>query len=432
MQTRGLTAALLAAPDWPLIDVSEDTGCDGLVARYLEHPDQHNIVFTQAPPGLSGCLVSASLMEELAQRTRLSTIGGLLTYQPHAPQADPIARDANVQIDHAVRRSLIRATFDSPRQHRLLRRALDGRKIDETPIASLVSAIEKVGSSPSDALPPHIIIELTTQRPGNGVIARHAGGEPDREPLSRPLAEQIFGQLSAETDWVVTFDGAGDPLRHDEFDACVHLAREAGARAVHVRTALLADRAVLDRLLACEVDVISVDLHADRAATYKSTLGLDRFKDVLLNMQYIIDHRRPLAGPPGTAGFALPWLVPRLARCAETYEDIESFYDRWQHMLGTAVIESPLPSARGDDEPGAGLFQAITPPRVMHREGLRRMMILSDGSVPISEPDLPCARSAGNVAAMPLIEAWRNLVSERLAFQAARDPDALELRTCPS
>lgn len=429
MQTRSLTAALFAAPDWPLIDIGEGTGCDGLVGRYLEHPDQHNIVFTQAPPGLSGCLVSTSLMEELAQRTRLSTIGGLLTYQPHAPQADPIARDANVQIPGEVRRSLIRATFDSPRQHRLLRRALDGQEAGTLSTVSIVSAIEKTGSIPSDELPPHIIIELTTQRPGNGLAARHRCGDVEREPLSLPMAERIFEQLGAAGGCVITFAGAGDPLLHDEFDTHIRLARQAGVLAVHVRTALLADQAILDRLLACEVDVISVDLHADRAATYNNMLGLDRFKDVLLNMQHILDHRRHLSGPPGTAGFALPWLVPRLARCAETYEDIESFYDRWQHMLGTAVIESPPPLARGDDRSDGGLFEAITPARVLHHEALRRMTIFSDGSVPISELDLRCDRTAGNVATMPLIDVWGNLVNERLMLQRTLDPDAPELRT---
>jgi hypothetical protein len=430
MQKHGLTAALIAAPDWPLIDVSEETGCDGLVARYQEHPEQHNIVFTQAPPGLSGCIVSTSLMQELAQRTRLSTIGGLLTYQPHAPQADPIARDANVQIDHVVRRALIRATFDSPRQHRLLRRALDGRETHKASVRSLVAAIEDAGADPPGELPRHVIVELTTQRGANGLIARHPCGEPGREPLPRPLAERIFAQLGATGDCVLTFAGVGDPLLHDQFDAYVRLAREAGIVAVHVRTALLADHAALDRLLACGVDVISVDLHADRAATYEKMLGEDRFKDVLLNMQYILDHRRHLAGPPGTAGFALPWLVPRLRRCTETYEDLESFYERWQHTLGTAVLEAPPPFPRRPAWPGDELSEAVTPPRVMHREILRRMTIFSDGSVPVSELDLACERSAGDVATTPLREVWANLVSQRLELQRTLEADAPELRTC--
>ena len=116
-------------------------------------------------------------------------------------------------------------------------------------------------------------------------------------------------------------------------------------------------------------------------------------------------------------------------RCEQTYEDLESFHDRWQHMLGTAVIESPPPFARGDDEPGDGLFEAITPLRVMHHEALRRMTIFSDGSVPISELDLRCDRPAGNIATMSLMDVWDNLVSERLKLQRTLDPDAPELRT---
>ncbi|MHC4447065.1 MAG: motility associated factor glycosyltransferase family protein, partial [Planctomycetota bacterium] len=125
LERLGLSAALLVGPDWPLVDVSTDHGCDAVVARYRDHPERHNLVFTQAPPGMGGCLISASLMQELAQRNRLSIIGGLLVYQPHAPQHDPIAREANVQIHHQVRRSLIRATFDSPRWQRRLRQAVE-------------------------------------------------------------------------------------------------------------------------------------------------------------------------------------------------------------------------------------------------------------------------------------------------------------------
>ncbi|MDY7108764.1 MAG: 6-hydroxymethylpterin diphosphokinase MptE-like protein [Planctomycetota bacterium] len=429
MQRRGLTAALIAAPDWPLIDATDETGCDGLVARYLEYPGQHNIVFTQAPPGLSGCVVSTSLMGELSQRTRLSTIGGLLTYQPHAPQADPIARDANVQIDHVVRRSLIRATFDSPRQHRLLRRALDRHGSDTASPAALVSAIEEAGADPAGELPRHVILELTTQRADDGLIARHPCGLVEREPLPRALAGRVFEELGAAGDCVLTFAGVGDPLLHDEFDVLIGLAREAGIRAIHVRTTLLADRATLDRLLACGVDVISVDLHADRAVTYEMMLGVDRFKDVLLNMQYILDHRRHLAGPAGTGGLALPWLVPRLRRCAQTYEDLESFYERWQHMLGTAVIEAPPPFPRNAGWPGDELSEAVTPSRVMHRETLRRMTIFSDGSVPVSELDLHCERSAGNVAVAPVHDVWRSLVERRLELQNTLEGDAPELRT---
>jgi hypothetical protein len=429
MVRHGLTAALLVAADWPLVDVSEETGVDGLTGRYLEHPDKHNVVFTQAPPGLSGCIVSTSLMEELTRRTRLSTIGGLLVYQPHAPQPDPIARDANVQIPHEIRRSLIRATFDSPRQQRLLRRALEGRNIDLASTASIVAAIEEASSDPPGEGPRHVVIELTTERPGRGVVGRHPCGDLDRPPLSRAVAERICDGLRGTADCVITFAGAGDPLLHDEFDTYIGLAREAGIAAVHVRTGLLADRSVLDRLLACGVDVISADLHADRASTYEKMIGVDRFRDVLVNMQYIIDHRRHLAGPAGAAGLALPWIVPRLMRCTETYEDLESFFDRWQHVLGTAVIESPPPFAPGPDWPGDSLFKAVTPARVMRREGLRRMTIFSDGSVPISELDLRCDRPAGHVASMSMAEVWDTLVRERMKLQRTRDPDAPELRT---
>ena len=275
MQKRGLTAALIVGPDWPLLDVSAHTGCDAVVARHLEAPQQHNLVFTQAPPGLCGCLISTSLMRELSERTRLSTVGGLLVYQPQAPQHDPIARSANVQIDHRVSRSRIRATFDSPRCRRRLRAALQlsHDDADLTP-ADLVDAITKQHLSSADELPQHVILELCCYRTSSGLFSHTMGTTARREPLSLDLARRIFSQVAKEGDCVLTLGGAGDPLLHEDFDRIVRLAKEAGVRGVHVRTELLADRSTLDRLLGCGVDVVSVDLHADRAVTYQQMMGV--------------------------------------------------------------------------------------------------------------------------------------------------------------
>ena len=92
MRERGITAALVAGPDWPLIDPDEETGCGAIVTRHLELPQQHKLVFSQAPPGLAGCPVSAGLMHALALCNRLSPVGGLPVTQPPAPQHAPPAR----------------------------------------------------------------------------------------------------------------------------------------------------------------------------------------------------------------------------------------------------------------------------------------------------------------------------------------------------
>jgi hypothetical protein len=413
MRDRGLTAALLVGPDWPLVNVIDEGGCDSIVRRHLENPTQLNLVFTQAPPGTCGCLISATLMAEMSPRNRLSTVGGLLVYQPHAPQHDPIARDVNVQIDHRVRQGLVRATFDSPRQRELINSALNWRSIDEIKPTDVVAALADAGVAPVESSTPHhLILELTPRRCSAGLFAQSLGCPVERPRLTPELAVCIFKQLADIADLAVTFAGAGDPLLHPHFDTLARLAKQHGARGVHIRTELLVDHQVIDRLLNCGVDVISVDLNADRAATYQTMMGCDRFKDVLMNIEYVLQRRQRLTSQPGTAAIALPWVVPHLQRCAETYEDIDSFFDRWQHTLGCAVIADP-PIGESGVRNRFSLTPAVTPRTVIERDLATTLTILCDGSIPVDPVDLSGANCAGNVADQPLMDLWSAALASR-------------------
>jgi pyruvate-formate lyase-activating enzyme len=338
------------------VDVSGESGCDAIATRHLELPQQHTLVFTQAPPGLCGCLVSASLMQELTLGNRLSTIGGLLVYQPHAPQSDPISRTANVQIDHRVRRSRIRATFDSPRYRRRIEAA--GIRPDMT-AAEVVAALERSQAESPDETPKHFVLELC----GDGAT------------MPFETAEKFLRQAAAADDAAVTFAGAGDPLQHPRFDEIVRMARDAGILGVHLRTGLVADEPILDRLLACDVDVVSVDLDAICAETYRRVTGRDDFSKVVGNLEYLVNNRRRLTEHPPAAALALPWIVPRIRRQAGSYEDIDCFFERWQASLGTVVID---PADSRDDS----LLPTETPQRVCEDEARHTMTVLADGSVP--------------------------------------------------
>jgi len=181
-----------------------------------------------------------------------------------------------------------------------------------------------------------------------------------------------------------------------------------------VRTELLCDRATIDRLMAAGPDVITIDLHADRAETYTAMMGVDRFKDVLMQIEYLLQQRRSLTGQAGLSALALPWVVPRLQRCATTYEDIDSFFDRWQQALGTAVLESPPKQQQDCADQDDALLPAITPRKVVRRELRRRMTIFCDGSVPADECDLAGTTSIGNIAEMNFTEAWNALLGARM------------------
>jgi hypothetical protein len=407
MLRRGHDAALVAAPDWPLVMMAGEGGGDAVLARHLEHRDRHHLVFTQAPPGLGACVVSAGLMGELALGTRLSMIGGLLVYQPHAPQSDPIALEACVPVDHRVRGSLVRATFDSPRRRKVIESALRSVGSSGGPApAMLVAALEQAERALPPRLPQHIVLELTMTRAGRGLIRRHRPGSPDAT-MTTATAVRVLDQLRGHDELMsLSLAGLGDPLHHPEFDTVIRAARDAGVHGVHVRTELLSEAPVLDRLLACGVDVISIDLHADRAATYERMMGFDRFREVLVNIDRLVQGRRRLTDHAPAAAMALPWVVPVLQRRAETLDDIESFFDRWQRALGAAVIE-PAPPEVGDS-----LLPTWPPRQVSERAAMRTMTILADGRVPADHQDMMEPEVIGSIHDEPIVAIWERLLNK--------------------
>lgn len=424
MERHALDAAVIVGPDWPFVEVTGAAGVDALIDRYLEQPEQHGLVFSQTPPGLGGVLLSRSLMKEFSARNRLATVGGILVYQPHAPQHDPIAREANVQVDHRVRRSLIRAVAETPFQRARLERVLRSAS-DPTSLTSLeiVQALE--AEREEHPLPSHVILELTSERIDTGAFAASRGSTGIRPPLEMNRAERLLAEIGPPGEIMLTLGGFGDPLLHPDCATIVRRAKQAGVAVVHVRTALLAERSTLDELLDAGVDVISVDLHADCGTTYTAMMGCDRFKEALLNIEYVLDHRRRLTPHAGNEAFALPWVVPRLQRCRLTYEDIDSFYDRWMTILGTAVIEG-APMFEDSD---TSLASALAPERVMEHELAQRLLVLSDGSIPLSEMFSRESTLVGRVGEAPLAALWRTLRDERSALCAREGETSWKLRT---
>lgn len=379
-------AAVLVSPDWIRVDVTPENGIPAIVARYRERPTQHGLVFTQAPPGLASCLVTRNFLDTLGAG-RLGTIGAVLAYQPSIPQADPIARASNVQIDHELRHALVRA---GAAEHDALQR-MDA--------AASGSSVAQSLSRAATARPAHVMIELTTRRPAHGVFIRNLGGPATRPDLPADVARALLGQLPRDT--VVHFAGLGDPLLHP--DALTLIREAAGCvDTVHVRTELDVDHDTIRALAATGVHGVSVDLHADSPATMAVMLGTDRFKQTLDGMQVLLDARHATTGPAGPGGFGLPWIIPRLQRCPETLNDLEGFFDRWQHLFGTAVIEEPVvPSA---------LAPARTPRRVAQQVLAERLFVRSDGSIPTSE----CGdEAAASIIDTSLEDAWSSLQHAR-------------------
>jgi hypothetical protein len=432
----GVTAAVVVGPDWPLVSVTGDDGCDGLVRRHRTRPELLRIVFNQSPPGLCGVVVERSLMAELARGGRRASIGWLLGYEPSRPQQDPISKDVCVQIPHEVRRSLVRAVFDTPRNMIRMRRAIEpglserGGGVAAIDTAAAVALLEhQLFDTVPYYTPQHLMVELNTGRQGSGASSPHRMGSVQRPVMTERRFARLVEQVAESRDCVMTLCGAGDPLLHPDVARFVRMAKDGGVRGVHIRTELLAPRHVIDQVLEAGVDVVSVEVDADESATYRRMHGVDRYREVVANMEHALGVRRALAGADGTDVYATPWIVPRLQRRVESSDDIDGFFDRWKHLLGTPVVEGPPPFDPSAENPSDTLASARAPSRAMWREMLRRMLVLSDGTVPLSELDLRGDRIFGHVDRAPLLALWRDLVQRRKQIRRESGESHQDLRT---
>lgn len=342
MERRGVDACAVVGADWCLADAGLLDAC---VERHLADPTRQQIVFTQASPGLAGCVLGREAVSSIVDLCKVSsplgTIGGVLGYVPVRPQADPIATPLCVKVDPSVRDLGLRVIADaapgralvSAAMERLGERALDAGAPE---VAAALAGVKPFRGART------LVLELCPGRLASGPFGAWKRGGPipgDRAPVDPNAAYRLIREhVRLREDAVVVFDGPGDPLMHPGVLDLVAMADEAGAACVHLRTDLLHDDVSPALLAESGLGVLSVDLLGTEAETYAALTGVDRFRAVLERMGSIADARPSLPG-----GLATPWVLPRMTRCDAVLGQVESFYDRWIMTLGAAVID-PLPA----------------------------------------------------------------------------------------
>ena len=423
MEANGVDAGVLVGADWACVDPAL---VDEVVRRFRQRPEgagSHKLTFCHAPPGLGACLVERSLMRELADKAGsagvFASIGGLLGYVPVSPQSDPITRPSCVTTPPVVRDAQFRFIPDaSPRRSALLRAAAAlgeaGLDVPAEELCRVICDQQRAVLSPA---PQELMLELCSGRRTGGLRAVWMDGAVEaveRPVMSLVAADRLLREFaSMREDTALTLGGAGDPLLHAEVFKVIALARRAGISGVHVRTDLLCDPERVDALLDCGADVISVDLMADTAEGYRLVMGTDLFERARGNLVRLLERR-------GQSPVGLPrtWIVPRITRCDAVYGEIESFFDRWIMGAGAAVIDT-LPCAL----PGDRIEPLPVPAAASLRLSRERMVVLSDGRVPLSEADLAGERTVGDACREGLAAVWRKLGGRRQEF--AVEPRAL-------
>ena len=420
LDAAGAGSAIVLGADWPLLDPAL---CSRILAQHRENPEAFAMTFSQAPPGLAGVAVGRTVLADLAAHPGTS-FGAMLSYRPQRPQADPVGKDVCIGINPQVRQAAWRFVGDCPRGIRLLE-AIAAREggVPEGLAAEAVAAaaVEVAGDGALDELPNHITLELTPQRRASGPATPQYHCTIERPPISVQLARSLIEQVAACGDVTLTLGGLGDALLHPQWAAIVDEARRAGVFSIALETDLLEDDDQLAaRLLDSGADVIVPRVNADTAATYREVMGVDAFDRVTRHMENLINIRNRRAAHQPEVPADVPWIIPKMVRCARTLGEIELFFDRWLTYAGHAVIEpEPRPDehlSASQDAPAlrGGLVHITPPPGVLRHRWLSTMTIHSDGTVPSFNEDWLGRDAAGSAAAQPLASLWHTAHQARM------------------
>ena len=413
LDAHGATAAMLVAPDWPLLDPAL---CDAVIERHVDQSEGLRLVFTQAPPGFTGLVIDKSLLEELDEAD--GTIGSILDYNVRAPQGDPISKDLCVGIDPTLRNATLRATFDAPRWSRPIEQlasvfsADDMLTMDATTAASQLLDIR---ATHADLIPQQVVVELNTQRTADGPIVPQHHVDLSREPMSLDRARTLFEQLAAEPDVAVTLGGLGDALLHPKWREIVTAARNASVWGVHLETDLLVESDVLELISEAPVDVLSVRLNADTGATYERLMGVNALEQVTDHLQTLLRRRAADAASEAIDAPCLPWIAPRMIKTTDNVAELEAFFDRWTHFAGHAWVE---PTTTGLDLiADRGVLDMAPPRRVACRQIEHRMSVLADGRAAMCDQDWQCRGTDEHVNGIDIAGAWQRLAAVRNAHR---------------
>lgn len=346
MERRSVDAAAVIGADWSLFDPALT---DALVERHREHPRRHQLTFTQAVPGIAGVVLGREAVDSLVElqniASPLGTVGGLLGYLPVRPQADPVGKTLCLPVDPRVRDAGLRVVADCAPGIALVAHALEhlgDRALD----SSAIQTVRALQSARDWTTPRTLVLELCSGRLASGVFGQWKRGGPipsERAPVVlRRVHDLVREHTRSREDAVVVLDGAGDPLMHPEAIDIVRLCDELGAACVHLRTDLLREGVSPEGLIESGLGVLSVDVLATEAATYRTLTGVDRYEQVVARLGAISDARET-----GPGGLRSPWILPRITKCEATLAQMESFYNAWIMTCGAAAID-PVP-AWGED-----------------------------------------------------------------------------------
>jgi hypothetical protein len=403
---------LVFPPAAPLLDVR-------LGARMLAHRSaaahEMRVVFTQAPPGVAGLLLDASLIRELAEK-RIPP-GWAFSYKPDAARKDLIFEDCCVDVPAALRHATGRLIADTDRSIERVRAVLAR---DADPDAeTLGRALQAWESSFLPDVPRELEIELTTDDPYPETLLRPRGERvPRRGPIEPSLVGQAVRELCRYDDALVVLGGFGDPLLHPRFADVLAAIRSAAPAdqpllGLAVRTPCVElNDDVIDALVTHRVDIVEVLLDAWTPGRYAAlqtpaagadasryghattggeagryTLPADLGR-VLANIERITARTR-------SAKTAAPVILPSMTKARDNVEELDEFFDGWVRRVGAVCVTAYSHHAGQIED--RSVIDMTPSTRCPCRRLQSRAMLLADGTLVACDQDFRARQAMGYV-----------------------------------
>ncbi len=402
LQQEPADAVLVAPAAAPLLSVELS---ERMIAHWRPVAGDVRLVFTQAPPGVTGVIVASSLVQDLAERH--IPLGWTLSFKPQAPRKDIIFEDACVEVPASLRHAASRLTADTDRSMARIAAILAANPHADT--AGIGAWLADHEGSFVEPVPHEVELELTTEDPYPDALLRPRGSRVgSRGPLPVALAEAVAGCLAGRDDGLLVLGGFGDPLRHPALGDVLAGIRRAMPKerrslglAVRTTGVDLDDRRI-DLLIDHGVDVVNIVLDAWTAPLYgrlqsPTNPSCAELDVVLRNMERLTVRCHARSTP-------LPIVLPEMTKSRLNVGELDAFYSGWIARTGTVHI-SGYSHAGGQLEDLAVMSMAPQP-----RAGCRRLrtraVVLADGRVTACDQDFRGARPMGSLLDTRLEEIW--------------------------
>ena len=388
-----------------------------LASRMIEHrrsaEDDARVAFTQAPPGVSGILLDASLVRELAQKN--TPIGAVFAYKPDSPRKDLIFESCCCEIPASLRFATGRLIADTDRATKRLAELLSDHPTPD--LETIGDWLLKREAAQSEALPREIEIELTTDTPYPNSLLRPRGDRLGRRGVIDPATvERIADEIGRNDDSLCVLGGFGDPVRHPRFTSILDRLRPAGpgGRSVYglaVRTTGTdLDEAVSEALVAHGVDILCVSLDAWTPELYAEVQGSGCSDGATLDE--VLGRLNRLTEVRERHESAAPIVVPEFCKAKGNVGELDEFYDGWLRRLGTVSIIGYNHHARQLED--RAVIGMAPPSRTPCRRIRSRCLVLADGRVAACDQDFRGLHTIGRIGERSLEEIWCGAELEQL------------------